>query len=81
MDEEEESTNNEPLTLEGEETQSIEYVLEERLCGNPRGGRSPSVGDQSMEGVYRTVEAEEGLGMPQGSFCLLYTSPSPRDRG
>ena len=41
VDEEEESTNNEPLTLEDEEAQSIEYVLEERLCGNPRVAARP----------------------------------------
>ena len=69
VDQEEESINHESLPLEDEEGQSIEYVLEERLCGGPADGDSLSVEDRHMEGVYRTTEADEGLGMPPGSLA------------
>ena len=32
-------------------------------------GGSPSVEDRRIEGVYRTTEADEGLGMPPGSLA------------
>ena len=69
VDQEEGSINHESLPLEDEEGQSIEYVLEERLCGGPVDGGSPPVENRHVEGVYRTTEADEGLGMPPGSLA------------
>ena len=44
-------------------------------------GQQPSASAQNMYGAERLMQALRGQGMIRLYVCLLYTSPSPRDRG
>ena len=57
-------------------SQDMKYQIEEISQGEEAGIKSASIRVDAFR-AYATLESERGV----HRFCLLYTSPSPRDRG